>query len=599
MLKKLFVLFILCTFPNALLAKNASEFYENEDYDAAYRAAYADALDGDPESSFIIGKILIDGKGSADENLNKGIQFITSAAESDYLKAVIFLAKDYEEGKYASKSSSKSLKYYEQCEKLGGPRSCNKKVTSLRKKSFGAISKKSCVRYNKKDKENFYNIGQCIVRNYLEGNASSYFLKAFDNGNKGAYLLASERMLKEKDINLMPLVKRIPEFKRQASKSQKTKFIKQIKRYGYDGSFCGKLKNKSSKKNMFAKPKTTGGNNAACALAAEAGDPTALPIAYEWWNNGLKGFPKAKKYAQQLMENLESNDDVDIVSVLRKFENDPKKHFKKAMEYIKSNPLASKIVGKELKLEIGLIANGDALAFASEYRDIANVIEYIDWNAVNSKVLAKFYRQYKIELLEQEHDGELETPRVKKNLKNIPFKTSFVKTLGSLEDGGELAYNYLTSVIFNDCKALDYALKNIDELDIPMDLIQDAQSNLINKCDLKVAKLSMKELLDKAYRDLDTYKIPVENRMNKKRLDCNDYNDFLKYNRRDPSDFEIDYDRNNEICATFPVVSYQLATKAYKEEQYDEAYKYSLKGCENEDHPSKGCDLLAMITTVW
>ena len=58
----------------------------------------------------------------------------------------------------------------------------------------------------------------------------------------------------------------------------------------------------------------------------------------------------------------------------------------------------------------------------------------------------------------------------------------------------------------------------------------------------------MKELLDKAYRDLDTYKIPVENRMNKKRLDCNDYNDFLKYNRNDPSDFEIDYDRNNEEC---------------------------------------------------
>ena len=31
------------------------------------------------------------------------------------------------------------------------------------------------------------------------------------------------------------------------------------------------------------------------------------------------------------------------------------------MEYIKSNPLALKIVSKELKLEIGLIANGDAL----------------------------------------------------------------------------------------------------------------------------------------------------------------------------------------------------------------------------------------------
>ena len=594
MLKKLFVLFFLFTFPNALLAKNALEFYENEDYDAAYRAAYAEALSGDAESSFIIGKILIDGKGSTNENLNKGIQFITSAAESDYLKAVIFLAEDYEEGNYSSENKSRALKYYEQAENLGYKKAA-KKVTELRIALSGAISKKSCVRYNKKDKKNFYNIGQCIVRNYLEGNASSYFLKAFDNGNKGAYLLASKRMLKEKDINLMPLVKRIPEFKRQASKSQKAKFIKQIKRNGYDGSFCGKPKNKSSKKNMFAKPKTTGGNNAACALAAEAGDPIALPIAYEWWNNGSKGFPKAKKYAQQLMENLESNDDVDIASILRKFENDPKRHFNKAMEYIKSNPLALKIVSKELKLEIGLIANGDALTFASSFRDIADVIEYIDWRAVDPKVLAKFYHLYKLDLLEQEHDGDLDTPRVKKNLKKIPFKKSFVSKLTSLKNGGELAYNYMTSVIFEDCKALDYALKNIDALDIPMDLIQEAQSTLINKCDLKDEKKSIKELLRVAKRDPDSVKIIIENRLNKKRPPCNDYNDFLKYNRNDTSDFEIDYDRNNEECATFPVVSYQLASKAYKEEQYDQAYEYALKGCENEDHPSKGCDLLAMM----
>ena len=36
--------------PNATLANNASDLYNNEDYDAAYRAAYADALSGDPES---------------------------------------------------------------------------------------------------------------------------------------------------------------------------------------------------------------------------------------------------------------------------------------------------------------------------------------------------------------------------------------------------------------------------------------------------------------------------------------------------------------------------------------------------------------------
>ena len=34
---------------------------------------------------------------------------------------------------------------------------------------------------------------------------------------------------------------------------------------------------------------------------------------------------------------------------------------------------------------------------------------------------------------------------------------------------------------------------------------------------------------------------------------------------------------------------------AYKQELYDEAYQYALQGCENEDHKSKGCDLVAMI----
>ena len=595
MLKKLLILLFLFSFPNALLAKNVSEFYENEDYDAAYRSGYAEALSGDPESSFILGKILIDGKGSANKNVNKGIQFIISAAESDYLKAVVFLAEDYEEGNYSSPNKSRALKYYEQAENLGYKKA-RKKVTELRIALSGAISKKSCVRYNKNDKKNFYNIGQCIVRNYLEGNASSYFLKAFDNGNKGAYLLASNRMLKEKDINLMPLVKRIPEFKRKASRSQKDKFVNQIKKYGYDGSFCGEPKKKSSKKNMFAKSKpSTGVNFAACALAAEAGDPVAMPLAYEWWNNGSQGFPKAKKYAQQLIENLESNEDADIASILRKFEDDPKKHFKKSMEYIKSTPLSQKIVGKELKLEIGLIANGDALSFASSYRDIADVIEYVDWNSVQPKVLAKFYHFYKLDLLDQEHDGELDTPRVMKNLKKIPFKETFVSELGSFENGGELAYNYLTSVIFDNCDALDYASKNIDKLDIPIDLIQDAQSNLINKCNLNFEQRSIKELLRIAKRELETVKIIIENRLNKKRLPCNDYNDFLKYNRNDLSDFEIDYDRNNEICATFPAVAYNLSTNAYSKKAFDEAYEYARKGCVNEDHPSRGCDLLAMI----
>ena len=596
--KYLFIILFIFLYPNLLSASEVSKLFKEGSYDTAFRVGYADALSGDPESSFIIGKILIDGKGSAKENINKGIEFIDSAAKLKYLKAVIFLAKNYDDGDYTAESKSKALAYYEQCEKLRGPSKCSQRVTALRIASSGEISKKSCIRYNKKNKKHFYKIAQCIAREYLDGNASSYYLMAFDNGNSGAFLLASQRMLKVKNIDLMPLVTRIPNFKNKANKSQQKKFIKQIKRFGYDGSFCGTSKIKSSKKNIFAKPKKNiSSNSAACALAAEAGDVNALPVAYEWWKNGLEGFPRAKNYADGLMKNFEENEEVDIASLLRKFETDPKKHFNKAMEFISSNPLNVSVVGKELKLEIELIADGKFTEFASGYRDIANVIEYIDWKSVDSQTLSKFFVVYNLDLLEKHnHEDELTTPRVKESIKNIPYNKSFISSLGKLKGGGELANQFLISRIYDNCEALNYAIKNRDTLDIPYENIQDARKQSLNKCDFKVAKKSMKQLLKIAKRDLDSVKVFIEQRLNQ-RLPCSDYSDFLVYNRNDTDDFNVDYENLNEFCSQFPVVASELATKLYINKFYDEAYEYAIKGCESEDHPTKsqGCDLLAMM----
>ena len=64
-------------------------------------------------------------------------------------------------------------------------------------------------------------------------------------------------MLKEKDINLMPLVKRIPEFKRQATNS-KNKIYKTDKRNGYDGSFVESQRIKAQKKICLRNPKPVG-----------------------------------------------------------------------------------------------------------------------------------------------------------------------------------------------------------------------------------------------------------------------------------------------------------------------------------------------------
>ena len=591
MLKKyLFIILCIFFYPNLLSASEVSKLFKEGSYDSAFRVGYADALSGDPESSFIIGKILIDGRGSAKENINKGIEFIENAADSKYLKAVIFLAKNYDDGNYTSEDKTKALAYYEQCEKLGGPNECSRKVTGLRIASSGEISKKSCVRYNKTNKKNFLKIGRCISRNFLDGNASSYFLKAFDNGNSGAFLLASQRMLKAKDIDLMPIAKRIPEFKNKANKSQQNKFIKQILRFGYDGSFCGKV----SKKNRFSKEKKSNGNDAACALAAEAGDDQAATIAYEWWKNGTNGFSKQVKYAEKLLNKLEGNENVDIAQLLKKYESDPRLHFEKSMEFINSKKLNKKIVSKELKLELELIAENRIDDFAKDYRDIADVIEYIDWKVLDDKILAKFYLFYMNEL--KDEDDLLTAPRVKKNIKKIPYTKSFISSLGSLKGGGELANDFLTTAIFNNCDALNYAIKNRDTLDIPYENIQDARKQSLNKCDFKVAKKSMKQLLKIAKRDLDSVRVFIEKRLNK-RLPCSDYSDFLVYNRNDTDDFNVDYENLNEFCSQFPVVASELATKLYINKFYDEAYEYAIKGCESEDHPTKsqGCDLLAMM----
>ena len=209
----------------------------------------------------------------------------------------------------------------------------------------------------------------------------------------------------------MPIAKRIPEFKNKANKSQQNKFIKQILRFGYDGSFCGKV----SKKNRFSKEKKSNGNDAACALAAEAGDDQAATIAYEWWKNGTNGFSKQVKYAEKLLNKLEVNENVDIAQLLKKYESDPRLHFEKSMDFINSKKLNKKIVSKELKLELELIAENRIDDFAKEYRDIADVIEYIDWKVLDDKILAKFYLFYMNEL--KDEDDLLTAPRVKKILK--------------------------------------------------------------------------------------------------------------------------------------------------------------------------------------
>lgn len=288
------------------------------------------------------------------------------------------------------------------------------------------------------------------------------------------------------------------------------------------------------------------------------------------------------------------NENVDIADLLQKYENDPRLHFEKSMEFINTNKFNKSIVSKELKLELELIAEDKINKFAKTYRDIADVIEYVDWKVVDDNILAKFYLFYMKEL--RKEDDLLRAPRVKDNINKIPYRKSFVSSLSSMKGGAKLANDFLNTAIFNNCDALNYALKNRDTLDLPYETIQEARNESLNKCKFKVAEKSMKQLLEIAKRDLDSVKVFIEQKLNQ-RLPCLEYSEFLQYNKNDFNDFDVDYESLNDQCSPFPVVAYELATKYYENKLYDQAYEYALKGCDSEEHPTKseGCDLLALI----
>ena len=595
MYKKLFIILFVIIFPYSALANNASELYNNEDYDAAYRAAYADALSGDSESKFIIGKILIDGKGSSKKSIKQGIKFLQDAADNDYLKAVIFLAKLYEEGKYASKSNSRSLKYYEQCEKLGGSSSCTKKVTKKRIATSGAVSKKSCERYNKSSKKLANTIARCIANGYLDGVAHDYFFIAFDNGNNDAFLSASRDILKSKSkSDLMKIIKRIPKFDKKASKKQRQVFKNLLLDYGFATGECGTAKNALG----FSKK----GDVPSCVLSAAAGNQKTSTTAAIWWRDGLHGLPKSKRYSQKMIDQAQDGVETDIAGILEILKVDPRAHFKKAKEFLIDNPMNRGLVAKAFKLELEMLAEKKHQEYASSVEDVADVIGIVDWSVIEPKKLSKFVYLYYTELNKIK---ELNTDLILENIEKLPFSEEMYRELVKQGQGaGRLANVFLSEKMFIDCNAFGFVSKN-KQL-VSLEKLKLAQKEMIQQCKLfNTEPKSMKALLEDGLNDIEAVKIPIELMLNQ-RLACTPYSDFLEYSELPvPNDyFDVDFERLNDLCSKYGIVSYSLAKIAFanalkqedqlvKENEFSKAFKYSKKACLSDQ--SRGCELVSSM----
>lgn len=595
MLKKILIILFISLLPNATLGNNASDLFNNEEYDAAYRAAYAEALSGDSESSFVIGQILIEGKGSSKKALNKGINFIKKAAENDYLKAVIFLAKAYEEGKLTSKSNSRSLKYYEQCEKLGGSSKCSKKVTKKRIASSGAVSKKSCERYNKSSKKLANTIGKCIVAGHLDGTAHKYFFRSFDSGNTNAFLSASRDILKKKSkSHFMKVIKRIPRFDKKASKKQKQKFKDLLLDYGYSNGECGTEKN--------ALGFSTKGDVPSCVLAAASGNQKAAQKAAIWWRDGLHGLPKNKSYYKKMINQAQDGAETDIAAILEVLKVDPREHFKKAKEYLINNPMNSALVAKAFKVELELLADKKHQEFASGINDVVTVLEIVDWSVIDPQKLGKFIYFYYQDLSKIK---ELSTSEIKKNIEKINFSEEmFIELVSQGKGAGKLSNEFLSGKIFTDCNAFEYISKNTNL--VPLKTLKSAQKVMFKQCKNSESETkSMKALLLEGLDDLEAVKIPIEYLLSE-RKPCLNYSDFLLYKELPVPDdyFNVDFTKLNKKCSKFGIVSYSLAKIAFStasklddksevEKEYNNAFKYSKKACKSDQ--ARGCELVASM----
>ncbi len=588
--KILVVLFILIS--GSLKAGEVTDLYENEEFDAAYRLGYAQALNGDPESLFIIGKILIGGEGSSEENVKKGLKFIKFAADDNYQKAIIFSAEAYEEGELIKQNNDIALKYYERCAENGSLK-CKKKRDKLYIKLTGEISKKTCKTYNKKDKKLANKIARCIVSGYLEGNASSYYLISFDKGNTNDFIRAANRMLKpDSDANLKILIKKLPEFYRKAKKTHIKKLSNTAKKYGYDFKSCN-IKIEKKDRLGFNKNKNKG-NVEACVFAAIAGDSEASAVVAKWWRDGLKGLPKDKNIAKIMIKKATSGKRVNYAGVLKSLENNPREHFIQARKFIETSPISKKIVAKELKFEARLIAAGKELDFAKEARDIAFVLSNVNWLGLKSTALADIHLLYYTEY--QQYKEIASSLKVKDNFKKIPFsKDLYIKLVRAKnENAGELALKFLKQKMLEDCKALEYASESDS---VSNEYLRKAQKKMGNRC-MQIAgssKKSMEELMMEAEIDFERKRTLIENRLNANKP-CLDYKIFLKNKHRLSTNadyLEINLKKLNKKCAKNEAVIYEKAKEAYFSGNYDEAHDLSEQSCKLKK--STGCEILASI----
>ena len=211
-------------------AKTAEEFFNLGQYDKAYRIGYADALKGNSDEAYIVGKILLEGLGAAEKNQQLAVKFLEESAQAKNMKSARYLGDAYYQAKFLPKSNTLAYKFLSLAKDLGGD-DLSKKLLEIASNLEGEISQETCNLYDEDRGNPLYaiNLGKCIESAFVDGSANDYYLKAFNEGEIDALIPAMQIALENSSEQLQRVFVQLDRFLIDARKSSIKKITNLIK----------------------------------------------------------------------------------------------------------------------------------------------------------------------------------------------------------------------------------------------------------------------------------------------------------------------------------------------------------------------------------
>ena len=198
-----------------------------------------------------------------------------------------------------------------------------------------------------------------------------------------------------------------------------------------------------------------GGNVIFCVMAAEVPDAEALVPAAEFWKQGSELLQANPKYADILLKRAQKAppDQLPQDDIFPELESKPKEYLTHAKELIATSSfLYGKVVGERLSFLASFIIDRDYPAFAKSEKDVAWVLEYLDWNYMADRSIAELY------IVMKSLPDDVKSEGVIDNFNSLKFRQPWIDYLYELDE--KLADQALIELVDQSCEAYEYGLKN-------------------------------------------------------------------------------------------------------------------------------------------